>query len=145
MEIVVRRLIADEDTTLGVLEVDGYKCCTLEDEFRDIKVPGETRIPAGRYQILKRIGSKMARRYDERFGAWHNGMLWLQDVPGFEWVYIHVGNDDDDTSGCILVGKTLNPNNMTVQSSVAAYSLLYRQISNAIMEGRSVFITVGDD
>jgi len=42
-------------STLGLLSVnDQFLCFTLEDEGREIKVKGETRIPAGRYQIKLR-------------------------------------------------------------------------------------------
>lgn len=98
---------------------------TLEDEYRARKVPGETSIPAGIYEIRLRTEGGMHQKYARRF-PWHVGMLWLQDVPGFEWIYIHIGNDDDDTDGCILVGETRGPD--WIGESVKAYTRLYQHI-----------------
>ncbi len=113
----------------------------VEDEHRDEKVEGETRIPAGEYQIRLRREGGMVERYDKRFAPYHDGMLWLQDVPDFEWVYIHVGNDDDDTEGCILPGMQRGPN-MTVLQSARAYGEIYKACWKAADEGRlSILIT----
>jgi hypothetical protein len=108
-----------------------------------VKVPGETRIPAGTYQIKLRPEGGMNAKYAARFPADHRGMLWLQDVPGFEWVYIHIGNTDDDTLGCILVGDTANIEG-TLARSEQAYRRIYGTISNAILAGEPVSITVED-
>ena len=57
----------------------------------------------------------------------------IQDVPEFEWVYIHVGNKDDDTDGCLLVGDGQSSNVIErgqVSSSVAAYKRLEKVLVN---------------
>ena len=56
MELVVLRFSSQSDSTSGLLfEKTPYGmfflCYTLEDEKRDVKVAGETRIPAGKYKI----------------------------------------------------------------------------------------------
>ena len=74
-------------------------------------------------------------------------MLWLQDVVGFEWIYIHVGNKDDDSEGCILVGNGQISNveeRGQVTSSVAAYKRLYSKIVEALSDGQDVWITIED-
>lgn len=92
------------------------------------KVPGETRIPAGRYKIKLRRDGGMVKKYDARFtDINHDGMLWLQDVPDFEFVYIHIGNTDDDSRGCILPGRARGAN-MSVIQSKNAYCELYKAV-----------------
>ena len=137
MNLTLYRVARDADSTAGVLFRDGgSECFTLEDEKRLQKVPGETRIPAGRYRVLARDAGGMVQRYRKRF-KWHRGMLWLQDVPGFEWIYFHVGNDDDDTDGCILVGEraTITPGAMAVWHSASAYSVFYQDVIAAAEAG----------
>lgn len=144
MELLLSRFSGEDESTLGLLfavsEI-GFKrflCFTLEDQFNDPKVPGETRIPEGRYKIELRTEGGMHERYSDRFGSLHKGMLWLQDVPDFTFVYIHYGNYDDETEGCILVGDGAQSNLIEdgmVTSSVAAYKRLYREIVGAVADG----------
>jgi hypothetical protein len=131
--------------TPGILCIEGmFECFTLEDPIRLEKIPGETAIPAGRYQIKMRNEGTMVKRYKEKF-HWHGGMLWLQDVPGFEWVYIHIGNYVRDTEGCILVGEkpVTDPLLPMIGSSTGAYVLLYKEIERALNAGEEVWISVG--
>lgn len=140
--IKMNRLFDDGDTTLGVMDCLGFPCTTLEDENRAIKVAGETRIPAGIYQIKLRTEGGMVRRYRERFG--HQGMLWLQDVPNFEYVYIHIGNDDEDTAGCILVGRTMDTDKFTIGTSRITYCEVYDRVIAYLNEGEEVWISISD-
>lgn len=149
MELMLLRFSGGDESTLGLIfeddppNVADFICYSLEDQFNEPKVPRETRIPPGRYEIKLRTEGGMHGRYGNRF-SWHKGMLWLQDVPDFEWVYIHVGNDDDDSEGCILVGDGQRTNvteRGNVTTSVAAYTRLYNKIVTAL-ETEQVFINV---
>jgi len=74
-------------------------------------------------------------------------MLWVRNVPNFEYILIHAGNDDDDTSGCLLVGDTQTENVQSdgfVGSSVNAYKRIYTPIAEAIECGDEVTITYID-
>ncbi len=150
LELLNRRISSGDEATLGTLfdttGLPAFLCYVLEDQFNEPKIPGETRIPPGRYQIKFRDEGGMILRYCNRF-SWHRGMLWLQDVPDFQYVYIHVGNKDDDTDGCLLVGDG-QISNVTergaVTTSVAAYRRLYETIAAALDAGDEVWITVED-
>lgn len=142
-----------DDSTLGRLYVqkstidDEFQCYTLEDELREVKVPGETAIPKGTYKILPRTQGSMHPKYAERYGDLHVGMAWLQDVPNFKWVYIHTGNREDQTEGCLLVGQGFaetdeGENNHIVTGSRNAYVPLYTMIAQAWEDGEDVFITI---
>jgi len=120
--------------TLGVLTIGTVSCVTLEDPYQRDKVPGNTRIPAGSYSLDFRKVSPMASSYRERYGDDHEGMIWLQHVPGFRYVYIHVGNTVRDTQGCILVGKSLDIDKETIYDSRKAYKQIYPYIQQAIRD-----------
>ena len=90
---------------IGDLVLDGTPLTnTLEDLPHPTKIEGETCIPAGTYQVLLTPSPAAVE-----------GRLWtpdpefrlpiLMDVPGFDGVRIHAGNDARDTRGCILVGN----------------------------------------
>ena len=145
MKLELLRYAHSPDSTGGMILVDGkFFCYTCEDEHRDVKISGETRIPVGTYRITLRDEGGMTKRYGDKFPNLHQGMLWLRDVPGFEWIYIHVGNTDDHTEGCILVGYSGNrtEGENTVSRSTDAYKDLYRVILSAIAAGEEVSISV---
>ena len=96
MKLEVLRFSSESDSTLGLLfdVTDGRKflCFTLEDEARETKVMGETRIPAGTYKLKLRKEGGYHSRYVKKYGSMHKGMIHVQDVPGFEWILWHTGN-----------------------------------------------------
>ena len=153
MRLEVLRFSSQEDSTNGILfDVTGgerkFLCYTLEDEYREEKVSGETRIPAGTYDIVLRTVGGFHSRYVKKYGEMHKGMLWVWDVPGFEYILIHTGNTDEHTAGCLLVGDTQQANfgssNGMVGSSVNAYKRIYPPIAAAIESGEKVTITYTD-
>ena len=149
MHLKLSRTNAALDSTLGELSIDGVlQCYTLEDELRDVKVPGETAIAAGVYQIMPRVEGTLHLRYLARYPDIHVGMAWLQDVPEFTYVYIHTGNTDDDTDGCILVGTDyiqVDPaGNHSVINSRVAYKALYEKIADAWAHSETVLLSIED-
>ena len=140
--IKVKRFWENGDATIGIMEVGGKKVFTLEDEYRSLKKFGETRIKSGVYRVLLRSEGGMNERYMERFPHIHCGMLWLQNVEDFTHIYIHIGNEDDDTLGCILVGLGADLSSGTIQRSTDAYRLIYANIANQIMNGKDVYISI---
>src|SRR5690554_3792078 len=108
MKIKILRYVNHHNkSTMGLLFIDGeFQCYTLENPFRFAKMDGVSRIDEGTYQLKKReVLSGLTQRYRDRykFFDWH---LELQDVPEFQYVYLHVGNQRTNTDGCILVGET---------------------------------------
>tara|TARA_R110002126_G_C10420653_1_gene497344 strand:- start:102 stop:560 length:459 start_codon:yes stop_codon:yes gene_type:complete len=147
MEIDLVRYNDKDDFTDGMFLINGeFKVHTLEDEFRTKKVYGETRVPNGRCKVELRVEGGFHKRYLEKFGEdFHKGMLWVKDVPGFEYVLIHIGNDDDDTAGCILVGMSNSADDAGfIGGSVLAYKKIYPIISDAILSGEEVYINIYD-
>lgn len=94
LELRLQRTPSTEKSTIGTLWNGSQMLCyTLEDVVREVKIPNQTAIPTGRYQVRM--------TYSMRF---KKIMPQLMDVPNFAGVRIHGGNTDADTEGCILVG-----------------------------------------
>jgi len=152
MKLEVLRISSQSDSTNGILfdTTKGRKflAYTLEDEYRDTKVKGETRIPAGTYKIKLRKEGGFHGRYTTKYGSMHKGMLHVQDVPGFEYILIHTGNTDEHTDGCLLVGNTQTENIGTkdgfIGASGDAYKRIYPPIASALENGEDVEITYVD-
>ena len=147
MEIDVIRYNSKSDFTDGLFFINGeFQVYTLEDEERSVKVFGETRIPNGRYNVALRSIGGFDKRYSNKYGVdFHKGMLWVKDVPNFEYILIHVGNDDGDTAGCLLTGMTNNADEKGfIGGSTDAYKKIYPPIRDAILSGEEVFINYKD-
>lgn len=135
-----------DDSTLGKLFIEGARqCFTLEDERRTKKVLGETCIPEGEYPVHLRTEGGFHQRYKNAFPDIHKGMLWIRNVPGFEFVLLHCGNTEEDTAGCVLVG--LKPQidragEYSVAESQVAYRAVYPRVTRALAEGQAVTLRV---
>lgn len=134
MNLILTRKTITAHSTIGELRTEDGKliCFTLEDVTRPDgqKIPGETAIPEGVYEIVidesKRFKCRLPR---------------LLDVPNFEGIRIHPGNCAEDTHGCILVGMTKEEDRI-LNSRVAMDTVF-----NVILEGlmrEKVFIVVTD-
>ena len=140
MKLLLLRYSTTDEDTLSALYIDGVLACyALEDEHRTVKVFGETRIPAGTYKLKLREHGGFYTRYTARW-SWHKGMIEVMDVPGFTDILMHLGNKDDDTAGCILVGNTaevntINPGENNLLRSRDAYVRVYPKIAEGIEQG----------
>ena len=150
MNLELLRYSSQKETTLGMLfDVSGserkFLCYTLEDEHRTKKVWGETRIPAGQYEIKFRKTGGFNKRYTKKFGNKHYGMLELQNVTNFKYVLVHIGNDQDDTAGCVLVGDQ-SIQNITkpgfIGRSTQAYKRVYAKIAQRMLRKEKVLINI---
>ena len=75
-------------------------------------------------------------------------MLHVTSVPNFKWILIHVGNTDEHTAGCLLLGDTQENNqiktNGFIGKSSQAYVRVYDYIANALDMKEKVIITYYD-
>ncbi len=149
MHIEIVRYSTSSESTLGLLLINGqFECYTLEDEFREEKIAGESRIPTGTYNIQLRTHGNHHSKYLAKYGNdFHYGMLQVMDVPGFTDILIHKGNTDDDTTGCLLIGDGAN-NNQTkagfISNSGLAYERIYPKIATELIAGNTVDIEYRD-
>lgn len=107
MKLQLRRLYRKPEYSIGKLYIDGvYFCDTIEDtdrglysymnlgEISKIKLMHETAIPYGKYKMRLSMSSRFRKVLPE-----------IMNVPGFTGVRIHTGNTQNDSSGCLIVGK----------------------------------------
>jgi len=148
MEITVLRFLSAANDSLGHLYVDyEWMGVTLEDEQRLVKIPQETRIPAGRYPVELRKAGSLHDRYKERFD-FHQGMLHIRHIPDFTWVYFHCGLRESHTAGCILVADGFSRSCLAgyaeLSNSVEAYTRFYKKVLPAVLTDE-VFATIEDE
>lgn len=141
MKLVLKRINNQDNYCEGKLYIDGiYQCDVIEDvdrgltsemsvtEIQSKKVYGETAIPKGTYQItLDVVSPKFKNR---SWATFCEGKLpRLLDVPGFEGVLIHVGNEASNSLGCLLVGQKTKDG--WVSNSTQTFKDLYYKLKQA--------------
>jgi len=144
--VEILRLSTTNESTIGGLSIDGrFFCWTIEDPWQQKKVSGKTRIPGGVYDLELRTEGGMNQDYERKFDWHRSGMIWLQRVPDFKWVYIHVGNKASHSAGCILVGEQANNNVIEpgfVGNSAHAYKRFYHKIASQIVASGAVMLSI---
>lgn len=127
---------------------------TVEDEGRTIKVPGETRIWAGIYElkILKVDNDwvlKHRLKYNLNGDNWFKYPIEITKVPQFTGVLVHVGYGEKDTEACVLLADTIG-NNIIDKGNIASrsmeavkrfYSICYPYLES----GQKSFIEIRDE
>lgn len=130
MKLHLSRTWKEPTHTTGVLTVDGVnECYCCEDVEREVKIPGETAIPTGTYQVIVTFSNRFKR-----------DLPLLVEVPNFAGVRIHPGNTAEDTAGCILPGRVKTPDG--VGDSRKAFDALFAKIEAAIDRGERVEIEI---
>lgn len=153
MDLLLQRFSDNRDSTLGLLfrrTATGllFMCYVLEDEYREKKVSKETRIPAGKYTVdFNKADTPMTLRYRSKypFFKYH---LEIKNVPNFQGIYMHIGNVDADTDGCLLLGDTADNNIQSsgnISNSTAAFTRVYKEIQSVIEGGKKVTIEIRDE
>ena len=143
------RISDDGETTIGLLFVNNsFYCYTLEDARHEVKIPGETRIPAGTYSInFKKEMTEKTQEYRTLYPDWFSFHLQLNNVPGFDSVFIHNGGDHADTEGCILVSDSIQvqDKNTLLTNSLTTFKRLYEFISQQLSAGIACRIIIQDE
>lgn len=112
-----------------------FSCHGLEDDQDAVKEYGHTAIDAGNYPIGVRQEGAMTGKYYKRFPEWFEGMLWVRDVPNYDWIYIHILNNLDETLGCLGVGLQADLVNHTIMQSRKAFYALYMLVIQDALDG----------
>lgn len=117
MKVEIKRIAKKDKYTIGKVFIDGvYICDSIEDkdrgltqntplvEIKKIKVPNQTAIPTGKYQVTLNVVSPSFSKKDY-YKKFCNGYLpRILNVPGFDGILMHRGIDQDSSSGCVILG-----------------------------------------
>ena len=157
MNFILQRFSDNRRSTLGLLfkkitDANGdrlhFRHYTIEDEYRDVKVMGETRIPSGFYELGIRVEeTPKTLQYQAKY-TWFKKHIEVLKVKDFKGVYIHIGNDEKDTDGCILLGDNADNNQIgegTVSNSTNAFKRFYEEVYEALSKGTKVFLEIRDE
>lgn len=159
MNIIVNRQKSQKDWTLSTFNADdnSFKGVGVEDEKRDVKVFGETRIGSGTYQLTLTNSPKFSKEYyrDENGNLmlakdWSlasqevkaifkfpHELITVNGVENFDRILWHWGNTDLDTHGCYIVGSVFGKTKGRdgVLNSRKKYTEIYPIIFRAIKSG----------
>lgn len=155
---IMQRAESNKFETLGEWYLQGKPeriCYNIEDEYRDLdkKVMGETRIPAGTYEIRYRKEGSFHEKYSKKedlkkMGYIHKGMLEICDIPNFKYVLVHIGNTEKDTAGCQLTNTSYikHEGRITGTGSTSAYVDFYmNHVTPYLDKGHRVFVKIIDE
>jgi len=134
-----------------------FICHSIEDEKRDIKVAGETRIPAGFYELrIWNDGQHPNQwvldhraKYNVDGEEWFKFPIEVTKVPGFTGVLLHTGIDQSNSEGCILLDDTIGNNTVDPANqgarSLQAVKRFYQKAYPVLESGSKVFLEVRDE
>ena len=133
MELLLERTEKTKTYTAGRLYVvnelgKAYFCDTLEPSLHPTNHLHPKAIPAGRYDV--------AVTWSPKFKRW---LPLLLKVPYRSGIRIHAGNNPDDSSGCILLGRALLPGH--VYNSRSTLEKLMQRLKER-PEGEAIHITI---
>lgn len=141
MKLELKRIALKPNYTIGKLFINGtYYCDTIEDKVIDLnkngkfddglsKVMSQTAIPYGTFKVVVNYSPKFKRELPR-----------LLDVPYFEGILIHNGNDQNSSSGCIIVGENKTVGKVT--NSTFYMNNLTARIKDAQNKGETITITI---
>jgi len=158
MKWLLLRMYDNKKSTVGFLffrneNMELKYAFTIEDGFRQVKEYGETRIPDGEYEVKLRKHGRVYEKYLNhsnpviRDFTLRYGVFEIMDVPGFSGVLLHIGNTDEDTRGCVLIGNMTNNNSLErggVFKSVAAYAGFIKSVEHAVKRKTPIRLAIVD-
>lgn len=157
MNFILQRFSDNRKSTLGILlkklahgeaQKTILQCYTLEDESREAKISGETRIPAGKYELLiQPADTPLTLRYRAKY-SWFKNHIEIKNVPGFKGIYIHIGNYDSNSDGCVLLGDSADNNSISegmISNSTAAFKRFYDSVHTHLAAGGRASIDIRDE
>jgi len=132
--LIISPIATAPDCRVSTLHINNLSdspfCYVIEDPLRDTKIPDKTGIPRFMYELKKKtVVTPLTVKYQAKY-PWFKWFYEIQKVHNFTDIYIHSGVNQNSSSGCLIVGKTLT----TTEISTIGYksSTAYQLSSSAI-------------
>lgn len=150
MKFILQRLFDNGQYTVGFIQSEDRKfhSFTLEDIHREVKIPKETRIPSGFYALaIRKEDTPLTIKHRASYGSWFKYHIEVTGVPNYSGVYVHAGNDDSHTEGCLLLGYgfDLSLDKMQQFKSAVAVKDFYAVAYPLLEAGQKVFLEARDE
>jgi hypothetical protein len=97
IQVFIKRLHFRKDGVFSTLRCDDINLVTIEHAYDDGINSWEPKVPAGTYKAIRRLSPRF--QYE---------VFCLQDVPGCDFIEMHIGNYNDDSTGCFCIGKEID-------------------------------------
>lgn len=148
MKIFVKRIAKLPTYTIGKMYInDKFICDTLEDPDRSLnqdmplseiqkkKVYGETAIPTGTYNVTMNVVSPKFK--NRSWAKPYKGKIpRLLNVPGFDGILIHPGNQASESLGCIFPGEN------KVKGKVLNSTIAFNKIMSILLNNKDEELTI---
>jgi hypothetical protein len=157
LNYILQRYSDNRESTIGLMFKKIQKGATwalhllgysLEDEYRPEKVAKDTRIAAGIYDlVIQELTTPLTLKYRAKYN-WFENHIMIKNVPNFTGVYIHVGNNDDHTDACVLMGDNVNNNsigNGEITNSTNCFRRFYKECYEHLKAGGKASIEIRDE
>lgn len=129
-------------------------CHVLEDEHREIKVAGETRVDAGLYELkIREEDSPLTIKHREAYNKgyaepWFVYHIEITGLPRHKFCYFHAGNKETHSEGCPLLNDTANNNSIEagdMSRSIQAVKRFYDMVYPHLKKGGRAFVEIRDE
>lgn len=161
LNLILKRSYRGEKYSIGHLYKKNdngsleYICDTIEDKDRGLtdsmsvaaikfkKIFSKTAIPTGTYEITMNVKSPKYSNFKKYTWAkaYDGYMPRLLNVKGYDGILIHVGNTENDSSGCLIVGYN-KVKGKVINSTVAFGKLMNEYLLPAKKKGEKIQITI---
>lgn len=150
MEIYNNRVAHTSNSSLGILSFDKGNpwAFIIEDEPRDKKIMGETRIRSGRYKLgIRKEDTPLTINHRKSYGSWFKYHIEVLDVPNFTGIYFHAGNNESHTAGCQIGAKNvyIKDGEFTCVSSTPMIKQFYSIVYPKLLNGEDVYYNIIDE
>jgi hypothetical protein len=150
MNLLLQRYSQAGNSTQSILLAENltfFSHC-IEDDSQGEK--GDKRIPAGDYKLtIQRTDTPLTIKHRAAYGEWFRYHIEVSGIVGFSGVYIHAGNDQNDSEGCLLLNDQMGNN--SIQSakegafSVQAIKRFYEKYYPLIDKGETIILKIKDE
>ena len=112
-QVTITRVSTDLQLgTQGVLMIDSLPVCVTLEDYKYGNIRNMSCIPTGQYLCKRYSSSKFPNTFK------------VVSVPERSGILFHIGNNTNDTEGCVLLGSEFNydDNKITIKESTKAFN-----------------------